>query len=705
MVIIEESRTIQQYKKTMQDIFLMYIPQMDKNTMNDILDYSINKRYKPEKCVVTNSYKNTIKNSSLLGMADYIIEREPIVTASGTMFARHGTVPNPLADVIQGFLDQRAKDKAKMYEFPKGSEGFEKYNLFQLLDKISCNGIYGILGMITCLIFNLDVAMSVTSQGQSLISSATMMLEQFLANNVKFGSLNEVLIFINNVSKEKRITNTFEVINNHKTAEEVFVKVAGTCGYRWIPTDEELDVIWQVIQNLNQEQLDRVYYKNNLYEFCNNDYPTNMIKDILLTLDKPFFNSLKPPKEIKGKLEDLAYLLKEYVYYDKMIIDRIDRCANMIKSVVCVSDTDSVIISLDAWYRYVYDTVKDLPLKLHRFDPLNVLDFVVDEESENIDIDDVILDALEPMGVDEHYDFINDEIIEAKHMIDPFTILPEDWLRYSIINIMAYVIDVLINDYMEKYCMANHSMFPDKPCKLILKNEFTFTRVLMTSVKKSYASLQAVQEGHIVPESEQLDVKGIASMAKSSMSKNTRKQLKKILYEDILKADTIDQFKIIEQLAIFEKKILNTIRSGSKEYFKPVVIKSINNYENPMRIQGIKASTVWNELRTGDLPYIDLDERNAVDIAKINLNKKNIDTLEDKYPEVYEKAMILLQDPNFKGSIESVAIPKDTKTPDWIMDLVDYNEIINNNIGGFPYASVGIVQLSKHSNYSNILQL
>ena len=52
-----------------------------------------------------------------------------------------------------------------------------------------------------------------------------------------------------------------------------------------------------------------------------------------------------------------------------------------------------------------------------------------------------------------------------------------------------------------------------------------------------------------------------------------------------------------------------------------------------MRIQGIKASIAWNSLKTADLPGIELDERNAIDIAKIVLNSHTVEKLKDKYWE------------------------------------------------------------------------
>ena len=558
--------------------------------------------------------------------------------------------------------------------------------------------------MYTSLLFNINVSTSITSQGRALISSASMMFESFLANNVKFGSLDEVLVFINNVRKEKRTYNDALMLDEPITLENCFAKIIDSCGYRWLPDEEEMDIIWATLRNLGQEDINRIYYKNNLYEFMNNSSMKKAIKIIMKKLENPFFNSLKPPKEIEAELEEFAYILKEYVYYNKMIMDRIDRCDNMIKSTIVVSDTDSCIVSLDAWYRFVLDVIKDEELQIKRYDPINVIHlYKKDEFGDFINLKDI--SPLKFEKREEHYDFENDEIIEAEHIINPLIIHPQDYLRYSIINIMAYVIDILINDYMEQFTKNNHSWAPDKKCKIILKNEFTFLRLLLTRAKKSYASLIAVQEGNIIPKNEQLDIKGIASMAKSSMSESTREALKSILLEDILRADTIDQFKIIEKLSILEKKIVKSVMDGSKEFYKPVTIKSISSYSDPMRIQGITAATAWNALKSDDLPGINLEERNAIDIAKVNLDTKNVEKLKEKYPDIYENAIKYLESPQSKGKVEAIALPLDVNAPEWLLDIIDYKTIVNNNISGFVYDSVGIVNLSENTNYSNIIQL
>ena len=93
-----------------------------------------------------------------------------------------------------------------------------------------------------------------------------------------------------------------------------------------------------------------------------------------------------------------------------------------------------------------------------------------------------------------------------------------------------------INDYMEKLCENNNSFGPnyDRKCRILMKNEFLMKRVLMTTAKKNYASLIAVQEGNLVPEDNQLAITGIEALAKSTKAISTRKALKNILLDCVL---------------------------------------------------------------------------------------------------------------------------------------------------------------------------
>ena len=131
-----------QYKSDIMDGCRIYFGRLteDKQRLiNDALNFSINKRYKEVKIELNDGYKKQIHPMTLRQMVNFIESKKPIMTSYGTLFMQHGTVPNPLADVIQSFLDRRAMYKKKMFEYPKGSTEYEYYNLMQSLQKVNAN--------------------------------------------------------------------------------------------------------------------------------------------------------------------------------------------------------------------------------------------------------------------------------------------------------------------------------------------------------------------------------------------------------------------------------------------------------------------------------------------------------------------------------------------------------------------------------------
>lgn len=327
--------------------------------------------------------------------------------------------------------------------------------------------------MYTSLLYNINVATSITSQGRALVSSMTLFFESFLANNVQFGSLNEVLTFISNIVNESpsRKFNSFYWIDDcYPSLEQVFAKVVMECGYRWIPSDSELEIIWNTLSNLGNEDRLRIYYKNNLYDFIANSKVEKLITGMIKKLKRPMYNSVEAPEEIQDDIKLFSDLLGEYVYYRYMYIDRTDRCDNMIKSVTMVSDTDSTIISLDAWYRYVADKLNGEELRIANYckDPI-----IIEKPDEDGNFDKhKVATKIEfpPKRFD--YNFATDEIVEMEHNSRPDVLTPNDNVRYSIINIMGFVLDRWVNDYMEKFCLNNHSLTPDRKCKILAKNEY-----------------------------------------------------------------------------------------------------------------------------------------------------------------------------------------------------------------------------------------
>lgn len=717
-----QSIAFQDYKDTMRRNIRYLFPQLSSDELERAIEYSINKRIINSACQLNDTYKNAVYNTNMLELTEYIMHDRPILTSFGCLFHRHGDVDNPLYMMIQEFADRRNRFKQKMLKYKKGSEQYKHFDLDQSVAKRDTNAIYGAMGQPSSIFYNFEVAASITRQGRASITASIMLFESFLANNIKFGSLNEVIMFIDHIvlMKPTRQYEDHRILDRDISIQEVFDKLMSSCGYRWKPDHTEANIIWRILHQLSQFHLNRLYYKNNIYAFFNNTEPKDFLLELLYSLDSPFIDPNSPPPTIKDKLDVSVDMVKEYIYYPYQIIDKIERVETLYRQIDLVTDTDSCIICLNPWYEYVADLTKDLDIDLKHYE-LDLIGLL------NKDNPNDASDLKEESKTEYIYDFRNKEILERKRLIDPFKIIPEDAMRYSIINILAYVISKLLRDYFDRISIKNNvTNDTHNFCLMNMKNEFLFLRMLLSDAKKHYASIVELQEGHKVPLDKQLDIKGL-QIDKSVVPESTKEALGNILHEDVLRPKYIDQMKIINKLAVLEKTIYDDIYNGGLKYYSPKKLKPFVTYKNPMSTQQVKASIVYNLFRDEDETYINIDENNSVLIIGVNIDAHTLESckLKESDPEKYEiMRKIIYENPVIEVSqnkiavkifndnlalnsrkITSIAIPRDSQTPKWILEFIDYASIIKDNIGTFPLKSIGITKLDTNSAYSGIINL
>ena len=156
-------------------------------------------------------------------------------------------------------------------------------------------------------------------------------------------SLNELIEFIYNVINEEKHYNSYEIITNHASLEETFFQLMASTGFGWVPSEHEMIIVWNILSKFDQDELDRLFYKNNLYNFVDNPQISQALIYILQTLKAPFMNPNEPPEEIIDVLEEFCNIIAEFVYYDKQIIDRVDKMSCLIRSVSIIQDTDEIV--------------------------------------------------------------------------------------------------------------------------------------------------------------------------------------------------------------------------------------------------------------------------------------------------------------------------------------------------------------------------
>lgn len=505
---------------------------------------------------------------------------------------------------------------------------------------------YGAGGAPTSRFFNIYTAQSITATGQSLISTTETAFEYMMENNNKFIDTDESIQYLYNILNEEWTMNS-DFLEN-KTKEELFTRIINNFK---VPKKANLELISNYIDSLSQEEINRIYYKNNLYEFSSLKPIHKILEKILRKVDS-FKDPNKIPNNIKGDIEYLWNFYEEFVIYNHFAFDRINRLKNDTRMSVTTIDTDSNMVCLLKWVEYLQDTI-----------------IFKDEELMNKD--------------------------------------PEEMI-FASVNMMAYYLTQMVTKILNKYTEKSNILEEYRP-RINMKNEFLFSKQILANTKKRYVTNQILREGKLlVPE--KMDVKGF-DFVKSSTSLETKKYYESLIKKYILYSDEIDIAGILRELQKFEKEIVDSLSRGEKKYLTPASVNEIESYKKPFSQQQVLAVIAWNVACPNNT--IQLPEK--IMMAKVNLETEaKLEQLRSYNEEVYwnlKEGIFNSDIPQVKNKgVYIIAIPPNlTEVPEWITPFIDTATISNNVLNKFfPLLhSLGLrtFKTSKRSYHSNILNL
>ena len=312
-------------------------------------------------------------------------------------------------------------------------------------------------------------ASATTARGQALISTAFNAFEDFICGSVLFMNMDECLMFINNIVKEKhkRKKKDSKWVND-KTTTEVVNRLKEKF---YDPEIFDEDMIKRMIKNLSQEDKNRIYYKSNMDEFFRNSKrASNLLRNIVYD-NNEFLDPMKPPKFIDGELTKLRSAVLEYVHYNYPTTDRVNRLKHAKRECVIVIDTDSNFINLGQWIEFV---------------KTEICNRVRIGKREKEDGKYVIRSKEKKKMVDQQENFR---------------------IANTMINMMSYMIEDVLRLFNE---ISN--IKPDHPGVTHMKNEFLYESILITPAKKHYQGAIRIQEG-VYFNKPKFDVKGSSCLA------------------------------------------------------------------------------------------------------------------------------------------------------------------------------------------------
>jgi hypothetical protein len=419
-------------------------------------------------------------------------------------------------------------------------------------------------------------------------------------------------------------------------------------------------------EDLLNNILDRMndYALERLY-LKNNIYEiidTEIISDIFKNCyDPEFVNPGEPTEKNKESLEILNEYFTYFLAYPYQWINKFERVFSMSRKCVIISDTDSTFLNLNP-----------------------------------------IVEWFEKK-------FNDNEKLENKE-------------RLAICNITTYT----LTKYVEKvfWILTGNMNVPEERRPLInMKNEFHYSRIMLTKNKKHYAGLMVAQEGNVFDKPE-FDIKGL-DIKTVKTPKIARKYFGDLLANDILLTKEIKPMQVFKRFVEFERAIHKSlVIDGKTSFLKPSKFASAKRYKKPGTMQVYRGVVLWNMLFPKQfIP-------NFSNVNLLRLRRVDRENYKELFPsehhdtiEKYFDSEIEINDPESKALAEKaskttfgdygisvIAIPKNVENvPEMLRSLIDVTFVIDANMknGNILLESIGfkVIKSLKQGSYSNIIEV
>ena len=369
-------------------------PTWKKKDVEKIIERTIEERLENPTVTLDNNYTHEQKDSTLLSVLDWSLDRKPLIAGNGTFYKNQYEALNPTREMLDEWADNRKFFKKKMFQageiYGTNSREYNDNDRKQLNEKINMNSYYGGSGAKTSAFYSKWSGPATTLTAQSVISTAEQTFEAFLADNYVFLNLTELIEWIRSILKKDFYLDDFIVrVKRQDVIQHLLSRILNK-------EENDEEILQNYLTDCTIDELTFLYYKNNMIAFIENHNPVkDMIIDILEKVEnydhvnekdpewlryipskhydefknqsakkwnkfvnkEMFMDPNSPPDSIIKELDVLSECIIKYVYTEYLSFDRIYRLKNFFRNTVTVIDTDSNFLSLDILMNYLLNSV------------------------------------------------------------------------------------------------------------------------------------------------------------------------------------------------------------------------------------------------------------------------------------------------------------------------------------------------------------
>lgn len=587
---------------------------------------------------------------------------DKVITPSGSIYQTRQDNPSVMADMI---VDKMAERKVlKKKQFKAAAEGDKKmsrmYKYQQTTVKITCNALPGGFASPFNIMYDKGGYNAITSAGRAMIGLAITTAEQLLGGNFSWFSeedlYNHILVMVDHCPKPDKIYGTVKKYRLKPVSTEMLLEYFRDLLQIYVPNCG-MKMVSALVSTLKDHEVIFLYYYCNLRNIIWGNEKT------FRPFFKYFFHYDKLDIDPNATVDDL-YANDDAVIALTTVVFA-NRFAGM--SMDDITSSKEHLPKLVALCRLMTDRLTNLDELFSTFVNIPVMAPNIHKKPNTLrttviisDTDSVIFSAA---AWDRWYRGDMDDITHEAYQITAIVIY---WLHTTVKHIMKYF--SIVN------CVDESNLGV-----LSMKNEFLYPIMLLYDIRKTYVGIIAVQEGRILPKPEP-DIKG-QTLRGSMFCDITRDFTKDFITEEVLfksMKGKLSAYELIEVVLRFEKRISDSIDSGSPEFFKITSLKDEEDYKTPDSTAVVRAWRFWEEVMSRE--YGNITPPVKVQIFSIvDPTDEYMEWLKSKYGKTYKK-MVKYLEANKTLPNNLIINPIIDKVPPEMIPLVNKRDIIFHNV-------------------------
>ena len=351
---------LERYHECICEIYTKLHPGVNREMLLECVNEITKENFVDLQVTLDNNVEHRKINTTAKNVFDWLDAKEPIISGAGSFFKQHAEYESPMVLMLESLMDDRSAVKKEMFKFDESSAEYKNLNTEQGSIKVIMNADYGGSGTPLSPFYSQYIPPATTGSAKNFTTTLIACLEYASGNKDKFAKLKNInelydMIFIVLNDNEER-----ELVEDTYTPDEVT---------KWLisrvndVTLEDVKVLRMFLEKLEPQQLTKLMLAYNIHLVCRK-YVADEIaecmdyfKSNVLDFSKPLTEDdlyeagygKKPPKSIVPAINKIKQVVLDNCIYRFIPNDPETRCDHMIREVVCVTDTDSLMVQFASY--------------------------------------------------------------------------------------------------------------------------------------------------------------------------------------------------------------------------------------------------------------------------------------------------------------------------------------------------------------------